>query len=57
MKRKGSGIKRVGDRIFCARCNLEMIAPKHARLTGQVFCPKCANEALVLKRRKKPDGQ
>lgn len=56
MKRKNGGIRRVGDRIFCARCGVEMKAPKHAKLKGLLICPKCSTEALSLIRMEKPDG-
>ena len=57
MKRKDSGIKRIGDKIFCARCNVEMKTPKHAKLRGQLICPKCSAEALSLTRLEKPGGK
>lgn len=60
VKRKDGGIRRVGDRIFCARCGVEMKAAKHAKLKGMHICPKCNAEAVVLgpywRGKENPDG-
>lgn len=51
------GIRIVGDRTFCKRCNVEMKAPKHPRLKGLIFCPVCGAEALRLIKMEKPNGR
>ena len=51
------GIRKVGDRTFCKRCNVEMTTPKHPRLKGLVFCPVCGAEALRLVKMEKPNGR